>query len=140
MGLKRAVTNLPRSFWQKININRITRRFSKFLSQLELNKALEIIYLIFIATFAGGALNAILEGSRLPPGYIIAPTPTIQTLSETVIHSFAIVFGTSGIYLLYKSGKQVMRQRLSNLYFIAGLFMMILMVIIELFIFTIKRF
>lgn len=119
---------------------KITRRFFKFSLLSELNKALEIAYLLFIAILASGVVNAILEGSRLPAGYIIAPSPSLQTLSETVINSFAIIFGTSGIYLLYKSGKQIVRQRISNLYLITGFFMIFLAIIIELFIYGIKRF
>lgn len=131
---------LFKPLWQRMSSIKITRRLFKFSLLSEFNKALEIAYLLFIAILVGGVMNAILEGSRLPAGYIIAPVPSLQTLSETVINVFAIIFGTSGIYLLYKSGKQVVRQRISNLYLITGFFMIFLAIIIGLFIYGIKRF
>ena len=94
-------------------------------------RGLELVYLIILFGLAAGVVNAILEGSK--PTYIhaiILSSRGVQTWSEAVINFFTIILGTLGVYLMYQSGRQSVRRRASDLYFILGLILMILVVFI----------
>jgi hypothetical protein len=65
---------------------------------------ISVIYLVFFFALSSGLINAILEGGKVPKGFTIVPSRSLQTISETIIITLILFVGVFGSFLLYRSG------------------------------------
>jgi hypothetical protein len=134
MGLKKHTVALANRFYTWItNIFSVRKLAKTNIYSVVRERGLEIIYLLFFFGFAAGIVNAILEGSK--PQYIYAfvlSTRIAQTWGETIINFFVLILGTIGIYVMYQSGKQSVKKRISDLYVAIGLVLVLMAVLVGL--------
>jgi len=131
MGLKKRSVASAQNLYNRMVKAYTPKGLTKSIYPIIRRRWLEIIYLIILFSLTAGVVNAMLEGSK--PIYIYAiilSSRSVQTWSEAVINLFTIILGTLGVYLMYQSGRQSVRRRASDLYFILGLILMILVVFI----------
>lgn len=137
--IKRRVTLFFKNAQVRIKRFVGVRRLSRVYRFLSLRDIIELLCIGAMLLFAAGILNGLLEGTnRALAGQIIVPSRNVQNLIETFIELFLIMVGTLGFYLLYLSSKQIGRQRVSNLYFVLGLTMMLLSVFMEIYVLQAK--
>lgn len=79
----------------------------------------QVFYVLAIVIFAAGLVNAAVQ--PVDQRYIIFPGRGSQSISETVINSFAILLGAGGFYVSYLSGRQTTKPRMVNFYLILAL-------------------
>ncbi len=81
-----------------------------------------ILYLVTVFILSSGLVNAIMEGSRLPPGSPpLVRRRGIQSASETLIYFFIFALGTGGLYIAYSGARQQLRRRVSDFYLVVGI-------------------
>jgi uncharacterized membrane protein YoaK (UPF0700 family) len=80
---------------------------------------MQLLYVLAIVAFAAGLVNAAVQ--PVDQRYVIFPGRGSQSISETVINSFAILLGAAGFYVSYLSGRQTTKPRLVNFYLILAL-------------------
>jgi uncharacterized membrane protein YoaK (UPF0700 family) len=80
---------------------------------------MQLLYVLAIVAFAAGLVNAAVQ--PVDQRYVIFPGRGSQSVSETVINSFAILLGAAGFYVSYLSGRQTTKPRLVNFYLILAL-------------------
>ncbi|MEM3403645.1 MAG: hypothetical protein QXJ17_03765 [Nitrososphaeria archaeon] len=88
-----------------------------------------IIVFLYFAIYFGGIVNTILESGKLPSTVIFSPYKDYQTWTEFTIAFFNFIFGSFGVYLLYR-GANNFNKRTARLYFISGVILLILSTII----------
>jgi hypothetical protein len=140
MGLKKKTSELAHQVENQSVISNTFRRFSlnSILDVLR-DRVLAIVYLIAILLFSSGLINGMIEGSSpYAAQYLIFPGSGIQTLPETFIYLFTMLIGSVGVYMLYLGGRQSMRRRIANFYFILGFSAVIIALSFTLFIFELK--
>ncbi|MCP8308294.1 MAG: hypothetical protein H3Z52_05960 [archaeon] len=118
---------------QLIGKKRLIRLYSIF----SLRRLIEIAYMLALLFLFAGIINALLEGQYYSD-YTIVPSFRIQSLVETFLNLFAIIIGTSGIYLMYLGGRRTGAKKAPSLYVISGLTVLIISVLIWLFIIGVK--
>jgi FtsH-binding integral membrane protein len=78
-----------------------------------------IIYLIFMFSFASGAIHALIEGGRTQQQFLLIPDRSTQTMTETVLSTLIFFFGLAGVYFIHRSARpQVAKTQ--KMLFIAG--------------------
>jgi hypothetical protein len=97
---------------------------------------IETLYILGIIAMASGIVNAVVQPVNF--GYTIFPGQGSQSASETVINSFALILGATGIYLSYLSGRQTTKPRLVNFYLALGLVLMLTSVYIGIYVYSYK--
>jgi hypothetical protein len=103
------------------------------------SRGIQAAYIFAFILFASGIVNTILEGLRPEfGGSVILPTRGAQTVSEAVINIFVMFLGLSGAFLVYRSGRQTARRRISSLYLVSGLVAMLAALLIGLIIVDFK--
>ncbi|MEK0325414.1 MAG: hypothetical protein QQN63_06890 [Nitrosopumilus sp.] len=136
MPVKRVTLAFADKIWRSLPLEkRIQQAQSLFTERM-----LTFLYVIVIVVFSGGVVNALLEGSKLPPTVSIFLGPTVQTLGETVIFSFITLFGTAGIYMIYAGAKRPITDKITDLLIITGLIMAFMATFLALFILQLKGF
>lgn len=123
MGIKRSLEHA----WERITSRLSRSSMSKSLSnpaslQSARNRAVEWLYLIIFLLLVAGVLNAATNAST--PGVasqIIVPNPSIQSPTETFILLFAYIIGALGMYALFLSGRQTIRARSAEMFFVFGI-------------------
>ncbi len=80
---------------------------------------IQLLYVLAVVVFAAGLVNAAVQ--PVDQRYIIFPGRGSQSISETVINSFAILLGAAGFYVSYLSGRQTTKPRMVNFYLILAL-------------------
>lgn len=109
------------------------------ISNVLKERGLEIVYMIVFFTFAAGVVNGLLEGTdERVQSFVIYPGRGIQTPPETFMYFFAMILGTLGVYLLYMSGRQTVRKRISDFYIMLGFTVLLIAFTLTLYIFDIK--
>jgi hypothetical protein len=123
MGVKRSL----QSTWDKI-MSRLGRSsVSRSLSNPSAltsakNRGIEWLYLLVFLLLAAGVLNAATNAAT--PGIaseIIVPNPSIQSVTETFILLFGYIVGALGMYTMYLSGRQTIRARSAEMFFVFGI-------------------
>jgi hypothetical protein len=140
MGLKKKVGEIISQVENQSSITRIIRNFS-LLSVLNVmrERVLEVLYLIALFLFASGFINGLIEGSSpVAQNFLIFPRSGIQTLPETFIYLFTMLIGSTGVYLLYLGGRQNLRRRIADFYFVLGFSSVLIAVSFSLYIFAVK--
>lgn len=78
-----------------------------------------IIYLVFILSYASGAIHAFVEGGNSSSQVLLVPDRRVQTLTESVLLTLIFFLGLAGFYFVHGSARpQIGKQQ--KAYFIAG--------------------
>jgi hypothetical protein len=88
-----------------------------------------IIIFLYFAIYFGGIVNTLLESNKLPSTAIFSPYKDYQTWTEFTIAFFDFMFGSLGVYLLYR-GANNFNKRVARLYFISGAIILVLSTIV----------
>ncbi len=120
MTLKKIVEN----FSFKI-VKRGGKIGSMFRIDLIKQNFLFIAIFLYFALYFGGIVNTLLESSRVPSTMIVSPTKDFQTWTEFATAVFEFTIGTLGIYFVYR-GANNFNRRISRLYFVAGMLLLII--------------
>ncbi len=136
MPVKRVTLAIADKIWRSLPLaKRVEQAGSLFTERM-----LTFLYVIVIVVFSGGVVNALLEGSKLPPTVAIFQGPTVQTLEETVIFSFITLFGTAGIYMVYVGAKRPIIDKITDLLIVTGLIVAFMATFLAIFILQLKGF
>ena len=80
------------------------------------------MYLLVLFLLSAGVVNAAsnagVAGINLSP---IVGNPSVQNITETFIVLFAYIVGSLGAYALYLSGRQTIRARSAEMFFVGGI-------------------
>ncbi|MEE9586269.1 MAG: hypothetical protein V3W09_05135 [Nitrososphaerales archaeon] len=138
MRLKKSTGEIYHQLADRVTFTRIFKRTVSIINLLK-DRGLEVLYLTVLFVFSAGLINGLIEGTNpIMENYVIFPQRGVQTLSETIVYVFAMAIGSGGIYLLYMGGRQSIRRRISDFYFILGFSSVLLAITLSLYIFTIK--
>jgi len=89
------------------------------------NRGIEWVYLIALYLLVAGLINAVSNageaGINLSP---IVANPNAQNVTETIIIMFGYIIGSLGAYALYLSGRQTIRARSAEMFFVGGIALM----------------
>jgi len=116
----------------------IGRRLSNPSSTTSLkNRGIEWLYLLALYLLVAGVINAISNsgqaGINLSP---IVANPNAQNVTETIIIMFGYVIGSLGAYALYLSGRQTIRARSAEMFFVSGIALMAIAMVVGYYILT----
>lgn len=123
MGIKKRVESATAKLTSRVTRSDIGRRLSNPQSTTSLeNRGIEWIYLLVLYLLVAGLINAISNagqaGINLSP---IVANPNAQNVTETIIIMFGYIIGSLGAYALYLSGRQTIRARSSEMFFVSGI-------------------
>jgi hypothetical protein len=86
------------------------------------SRGIEWLYLLALYLLVAGVINAIgnagQAGINLNP---IVANPNAQNVTETIIIMFSYIVGSLGAYALYLSGRQTIRARSAEMFFVGGI-------------------
>jgi hypothetical protein len=85
-------------------------------------RSIEWLYVIVLLLLAAGAINAASNAGT--PGINtepIVPNPSVQSTVETFIMLFGYIVGAIGVYSLFLSGRQTIRARSAEMFFVFGI-------------------
>jgi hypothetical protein len=86
------------------------------------SRGVEWIYLIVLFLLMAGVVNAISNAGTAGLNLeTIVPNAGIQNVTETFIMLFGYIVGSLGAYALYLSGRQTIRARSAEMFFIGGI-------------------
>lgn len=137
MGLKKNIAKTVNRQTEGILYSSTIKR-TTFIVNIIKARGLEILYISSLFLLSAGIVNGLLEGPRLPTGYVIFPQRGIQTGSEIFVYLFIMVMGTLGIYLIYMGARDSSKRRVSNFYIIFGFSAVLIAVSLIFYIFFIK--
>jgi hypothetical protein len=123
MGVKKRVDAIANRVTARLKQIGVSRRFSSSSSNVSLaTRGIEWVYLIALFLLMAGVINAIGNASTLGiANDPIVPNSTIQNVTETFIVLFGYIVGSLGAYALYLSGRQTIRARSAEMFFIGGI-------------------
>jgi len=78
-----------------------------------------IIYLIFMFSFASGAIHTLIESGRTQQQFLLIPDRSTQTMTETVLSTLIFFFGLAGVYFIHRSARP-QAAKTQKMLFIAG--------------------
>ena len=137
MGLKRKSGDIYSKLTNKILFSR-TSKSTTTITSIVKSRGLEVSYIAVLFIFSAGIINGLLEGPRLPEGYVIFPQNGIQTASESIVYIFAMVMGTVGFYSMYLGARESSKRRISDFYIMIGFASVLVAIFLSLYIFSIK--
>lgn len=105
--------------WFDSHVNSIWNRINKAAAKSDLageirNRWMEILYVLGIILMTAGLVNAVLQPVNI--GYVIFPSSSDQSATETGVDALALIIGAAGVYLSYLSGRQTTQSRMVNFY------------------------
>lgn len=126
MGIKKRVQSATTNLTSRVTRSDIGRRLTNPSSTTSLrNRGIEWLYLLALFLLIAGLINAISNageaGINLSP---IVANPNAQNVTETVIIMFGYIIGSLGAYALYLSGRQTIRARSAEMFFVGGIALM----------------
>ncbi|MGI0090892.1 MAG: hypothetical protein ACREBS_04205 [Nitrososphaerales archaeon] len=123
MGVKRKVQVATSKVTSKFRQAGVGRRFSNPSSTGSLKaRGIEFLYLLALFLLAAGVINAASNsGSAGINLETIVPNQGVQNATETFIMLFGYIVGSLGAYGLYLSGRQTIRARSSEMFFVGGI-------------------
>jgi hypothetical protein len=126
MGIKKRVQSATTKLASRVTRSDIGKRLANPTSTSSLkNRGIEWIYLIALYLLIAGLINAISNageaGINLSP---IVANPNAQNVTETLIIMFGYIIGSLGAYALYLSGRQTIRARSAEMFFVGGIALM----------------
>jgi hypothetical protein len=102
-------------------------------------RGIEWIYFVVLFLLIAGAINAITNGAS--PGIqseVIVPSPSAQSVTETFVMLFTYIVGALGAYALYLSGRQTVRARSAEMFFVIGFLCLAVAMVIGYLVLSIK--
>ncbi|MDG6906237.1 MAG: hypothetical protein JRN20_10680 [Nitrososphaerota archaeon] len=85
-------------------------------------RGIELIYFLAIFLLMAGVINAIGNASQAGINLeTIVPNTSVQNTTETFIMLFGYIAGSLGAYSLYLSGRQTIRARSAEMFFVGGI-------------------
>ncbi len=123
MGVKRNLQELIHKGTSRLRRGSLSRSLTNPSSLQSLkSRGVEWLYLIVFLLLVAGVLNAITNaGTPGINGSPIVPNPTIQNTTETFILLFAYLLGALGVYAFFLSGRQTIRARSAEMFFLFGI-------------------
>ncbi len=126
MGIKKRVQAATTGLTSRVTRSDIGRRLSNPASTTSLRtRGIEWLYLLALYLLIAGIINAISNsgqaGINLSP---IVANPNAQNVTETIIIMFGYIIGSLGAYGLYLSGRQTIRARSAEMFFVIGIALM----------------
>jgi len=126
MGIKKRVEGAATRLVSRVTRSDIGKRLSNPTSTTSLkNRGVEWLYLLAFYLLLAGLVNAISNageaGINLSP---IVANPNAQNVTETIIIMFGYIIGSLGAYALYLSGRQTIRARSAEMFFVFGVALM----------------
>jgi hypothetical protein len=123
MGVKKRVDAITNRVTARLKQVSVSRRFSSSSSNVSLaTRGIEWVYLIALFLLMAGVINAVGNASTLGiSADPIVPNSTVQNVTETFIVLFGYIVGSLGAYALYLSGRQTIRARSAEMFFIGGI-------------------
>jgi hypothetical protein len=126
LGIKKRVQSATTRLTSRVTRSDIGRRLSNPQSTTSLkNRGIEWLYLLALYLLVAGVINAISNagqaGINLSP---IVANPNAQNVTETIIIMFGYIIGSLGAYALYLSGRQTIRARSAEMFFVSGIALM----------------
>ena len=123
MGVKKRVQTATTRLTSRITQSGVARRLQNPTSQSSLkSRSIEYLYLLVLYLLVAGVVNAVSNagtaGINLSP---IVANPNAQNITETFIIMFGYIVGSLGAYALYLSGRQTIRARSAEMFFIGGI-------------------
>lgn len=137
MRLKKNISELVNKQTDRIIYSSILKSTTSIVNILK-KRGFEIFYISGLFLFSAGIINGLIEGPRLPEGYVIFPQRGIQTGSESFVYLFIMGLGTLGMYLVYMGARNNSKKRVSNFYITFGFSSMLLAIFFIFYIFFIK--
>ena len=123
MGVKRSLQNTLERVTGRLGRSSVSRSLTNPSSlQSVKSRGVEWLYLIIFFLLMAGVLNAATNAST--PGVassIIVTNPAVQSPTETFILLFGYIIGALGMYSLFLSGRQTIRARSSEMFFVFGI-------------------
>ena len=123
MGVKKRVQSVTTRVTSRIMQTGVARRLQNPNSQSSLkSRSVEWLYLLALYLLVAGIVNAI--GNAGTPGINLNPivaNPNAQNVTETSIIMFSYIVGSLGAYALYLSGRQTIRARSAEMFFVGGI-------------------
>lgn len=140
MPLKRVIIGLCKKVLSKFEESYLIRKMSRsFIVKTIRERGIMLIYVLALIALSSGMINAVLEGGRVGvSGAVLATSSSVQSPIETTINIIILALGTSGVYLVYQSGRQI-RPRVANFYLLAGMLIIVITLIMGLYIIGVKR-
>lgn len=140
MGIKRNLESAGQKLTARMKRTGLFRSMSNPSTVLSLrDRGIEWIYLIVIFLLAAGVANAAANaGTPGISGVTIAPTPSAQSVTETFILLFTYIIGALGSYAMYLSGRQTIRARSSEMFFVGGIILLSIAFTIGYFVVSVK--
>jgi hypothetical protein len=123
--------------WVETRLGGIWERFSKaadksgLFSELK-NRWMEVLYIIGMILMTAGIVNAAIQPVNF--GYVIFPSTSAQSATETGVDALALMIGAAGIYLSYLSGRQTTKPRMVNFFLAIGLLLIAVAVYIGIYV------
>ncbi len=123
MGIKKRVQAATGKLTSRVMQTEVGKRLTNPASATSLkNRGVEWLYLIVLYLLVAGVINAIgnagQAGINLNP---IVANPNAQNVTETIIIMFGYIIGSLGAYALYLSGRQTIRARSAEMFFVGGI-------------------
>jgi hypothetical protein len=112
--------------WFDSRVNSIWNRINKVAGKSGLaseirSRWMEVIYVLGIILMTAGLVNAVLQPVNI--GYVIFPSSSDQSATETGVDALALMIGAAGVYLSYLSGRQTTQSRMVNFYLTISILM-----------------
>jgi ribosomal protein S28E/S33 len=123
--------------WFESHVNNFLSRVIKLAGRNGLagevrQRWMEVLYIVGIVLMTAGLVNAVLQPVNI--GYVINPSTSDQSATETGVDALALLIGAVGIYLSYLSGRQTTKSRMVNFYLTIGLLMIAIAVYIGIYV------
>ena len=140
MGIKKSLESATEKLTSRMKRTGLIRSVSSPSSITSLrDRGIEWLYLIVFLLFAAGVANAAANaGTPGISGLTIAPTPSAQSVTETFILLFTYIIGALGGYAMYLSGRQTIRARSSEMFFVGGMILLSIALTIGYFVLSVK--
>ncbi len=123
MGVKKRVQAATATVASKLKLDGVTRRFSGPSATGSLkSRGIEWLYLVALFLLMAGIINAIGNANQVGINLeTIVPNASVQNVTETFIMLFGYIVGALGAYALYLSGRQTIRARSAEMFFVGGI-------------------
>ncbi len=123
MGVKRSLQTTAEKLNSKFRRSSFGRTVTNPTSLVSLrSRGIEWIYILTLLLLAAGVINAASNAGT--PGInseSIVPNPSVQSTVETFIMLFGYIVGAIGVYAFFLSGRQTIRARSAEMFFVFGI-------------------
>jgi hypothetical protein len=140
MGIKRNLQASAERLSERFKRSSVGRTISNPSSIASIRtRGIEWLYILILLLLAAGVINAASNAGT--PGInsqTIVPNPTVQSTVETFIMLFGYIVGAIGIYSLFLSGRQTIRARSAEMFFVFGILLVSVAVALGYFVLSAK--